>query len=140
VATAYEILSDTERRADYDYALAHPEERLYNQYRYYSQYYKKTYQVDVRVVVAGSLLIFTALQYACRITAYNTAMKQIKSTPRYQHRLKQLRAEAEAEALAKMGGRKGGKKGATSHSPSQPTTLIGDMPELENIETLNYTL
>eukprot|EP00873_Tetraselmis_striata_P002929 jgi/Tetstr1/423193/TSEL_001313.t1 len=75
VATAYEILSDAERRADYDYAVAHPEERLYNQYRYYSGYYKKTVQVDPRLVVGGALLVFTALQYSCRVTAYNSAGK-----------------------------------------------------------------
>mmetsp|Transcript_37430 Transcript_37430/g.105652 ORF Transcript_37430/g.105652 Transcript_37430/m.105652 type:complete len:151 (-) Transcript_37430:2285-2737(-) len=69
VATAYEILIDEESRADYDYALAHPEERMYNQYRYYSHYYKKTVQADVRLVVGGALMIFSALQYGCRLTA-----------------------------------------------------------------------
>ena len=62
VATAYEILSDPESRRDFDYALAHPEERMYNQYRYYRQQYKKTVQADVRLVVGGALVIFSALQ------------------------------------------------------------------------------
>mmetsp|Transcript_15204 Transcript_15204/g.38094 ORF Transcript_15204/g.38094 Transcript_15204/m.38094 type:complete len:310 (-) Transcript_15204:276-1205(-) len=134
VATAYEILSDAERRADYDYAVAHPEERLYNQYRYYSGYYKKTVQVDPWLVVGGALLVFTALQYSCRVTAYNSAVAAIKRTPRYQHRLKQLRAEAEAAARAGQAGR-GGKGGGKGKGKAPAPTI--DDAELEKQIDLN---
>eukprot|EP00191_Tetraselmis_sp_GSL018_P005339 CAMPEP_0177597222 /NCGR_PEP_ID=MMETSP0419_2-20121207/11584_1 /TAXON_ID=582737 /ORGANISM="Tetraselmis sp., Strain GSL018" /LENGTH=282 /DNA_ID=CAMNT_0019089353 /DNA_START=255 /DNA_END=1103 /DNA_ORIENTATION=+ len=131
IATAYEILSDPETRADYDYALAHPEEHLYNRYRYYSSYYRKTVQVDVRVVVVGCLLVFSALQYGCRVTAYNSAMRQVRRTPRYQHRLKQLRAEAEAKALSDSGT----KRRTRGRGKSKPVPV--DDEELEKLIDIN---
>jgi hypothetical protein len=58
VAQAYEVLSSAERRADYDYYLAHPEQRMYNEMRYYMVYAPKT---DARLVVALVMALSSAL-------------------------------------------------------------------------------
>lgn len=46
ISHAYDILKNDVTRKDYDYALKHPEQFAYNQYRYYyGQYYVKHVQV-----------------------------------------------------------------------------------------------
>ena len=46
IAHAYGVLADENARRDYDYALKHPERRVYNQARYYyRQYYTKNVKV-----------------------------------------------------------------------------------------------
>jgi DnaJ homolog subfamily C member 25 len=46
IAHAYDILKSDVSRKDYDYALKHPEQFAYNQYRYYyGRYYVRHVQV-----------------------------------------------------------------------------------------------
>ena len=58
IATAYEVLSDVQRRDAYDYYLLHPEQHLYNQYAYF----RATYKTDVRYVILGILCAWAALE------------------------------------------------------------------------------
>ncbi|GBG28717.1 DnaJ protein ERDJ7 [Hondaea fermentalgiana] len=57
IAAANEVLGDESRRADYDYFLAHPEEHLYNSFRYYRA------QTDLRAVATGLVLLLSGLHY-----------------------------------------------------------------------------
>lgn len=63
VATAYEILTDNETRASYDYALAHPKEHLYNQYRFYRNRMYKEMKIPAQYTVTAVILIWSAVQY-----------------------------------------------------------------------------
>ena len=76
-------------------------------------------------------------QYGARLTSYNTAMKHIKATPRYQHRLKQLRAEAEAEAMAAAGHAK--KPGKGKGKLKAPGPIFIDEKELEKKIDVNVS-
>lgn len=82
IANAYEILIDSETRRDYDYALAHPEEKMYNQYRYYHGMYRKTVKADVRLVISGALVIFSLLQ-VCSPPTYSDVSRMVVA--RYLH-------------------------------------------------------
>lgn len=59
IATAYETLKDDETREYYNYYLDHPEERYYNYYQYYRM---KTPKVDVRLVIAATILLISTIQ------------------------------------------------------------------------------
>ena len=68
-----QILSDSKSRKNYDYALAHPEETLYNEYQYYYSQYEKYWRTDARMVVAGFLAVVSLIQYASKQAAYQQA-------------------------------------------------------------------
>jgi len=84
VAAANEILSDPTKRSDYDYFLAHPEERLYNSYRYYRA------QTDLRAAWTILVILFSILHYgllweryqrnASRLPAIDVQVQQIMSS------------------------------------------------------------
>jgi len=63
------ILKDESTREQYDYAIAHPEEVLYNTAQYYRAYYG--HKTDPRAVLIGLLLIVSAFQYINQLTRYN---------------------------------------------------------------------
>lgn len=58
---SYEILKDDESRADYDFMLDHPELVYSHYYRYYRR--RMTPKVDVRIVVAVTLIVVSVFQY-----------------------------------------------------------------------------
>ncbi|KAK9706448.1 hypothetical protein RND81_07G125200 [Saponaria officinalis] len=91
IANAYEILKDDETRAQYDYAIEHPEEVFYNTARYYRAYYG--YKTDTRAVLIGLLLILSGFQYVNQWTRYNQAVEMVKKTPAYKNRLRALELE-----------------------------------------------
>lgn len=91
IANAYEILKDDDTRAQYDYAIAHPEEVFYNAARYYQAYYG--HKTDPRAVLVGLLLILSGFQYVNQWTRYNQAVEMVKKTPAYKNRLKALELE-----------------------------------------------
>ena len=64
-------------------------------------------------------------------------MKAIKATPRYQHRLKQLKAEAEAAAAAADASGKGGKKGGKGKGKKGGPAAAIDDKELEKLIDVN---
>ena len=68
---ATQVLSDPKARKNYDYALAHPEETLYNEYQYYYARYEKYWRTDPKLVVLGFLAVVSLIQYASRHAAYS---------------------------------------------------------------------
>lgn len=69
----YEILKDEESRADYDYMLDHPEEVYSHYYRYYRR--RVAPKVDVRLVIAVSISIISAIQYFTSWQRYSVSLK-----------------------------------------------------------------
>jgi len=103
IANAYEIISDDARRQEYDYALAHPEQVWYNQYRYYQAEYK----MDWRVVLSVGIVLISACQHYYWESQYAQAIEQVKQSPVYRNRLKGLEYERQAAAGGGGGSRKG---------------------------------
>lgn len=84
IANAYEILKDEESRNDYDYMLDHPEEVYSHYYRYYRR--RVAPKVDVRVVIAVTITIISAIQYFSSWQRYETAIKYLLTVPKYRNR------------------------------------------------------
>lgn len=74
----YEILKDEESRADYDYMLDHPEEVYSHYYRYYRR--RVAPKVDVRLVIAVSISIISAIQYFTSWQRYSVSFKSFIQT------------------------------------------------------------
>lgn len=91
ISNAYEILGDESRRADYDYALEHPEYYFYNTARYYQAYYGP--QADPLSVCLGLLVVLSAFQYLNQWTRYRQMVDMVKQTPAYKNKLKALELE-----------------------------------------------
>eukprot|EP00897_Mesotaenium_endlicherianum_P010373 jgi/Mesen1/9364/ME000061S08804 len=102
IATAYEILYDAEKREQYDYALAHPEQYLYNTARYYQAYYVP--KTDTRAILLGLLVLLSAFQYLNDWLRYNQAVEHAKQTPLYKNKLKALELERSGGYLIIGGG------------------------------------
>ncbi|XP_065352035.1 dnaJ homolog subfamily C member 25 homolog [Cloeon dipterum] len=84
IATAYEILKDSESRADYDYMLDHPEEYYSHYYRYYRR--RMAPKVDVRLVIAVTITVVSAIQYFSAHQRYESAIKYFMTVPKYRHK------------------------------------------------------
>jgi len=84
IAVAYETLRDS--REEYDYYLQHPEEYYYNYYRYYR---RRIPNVDVRLVIAGTITIISVFQYISWLTSYNTAISYMAQTAKYRSAAKE---------------------------------------------------
>ncbi|XP_059470627.1 dnaJ homolog subfamily C member 25 homolog [Neocloeon triangulifer] len=84
VATAYEILKDNESRTDYDYMLDHPEEYYSHYYRYYRR--RVAPKVDVRLVIAVTITVVSAIQYFSAHQRYESAIKYFMTVPKYRHK------------------------------------------------------
>ncbi|XP_010553423.1 PREDICTED: chaperone protein dnaJ 50 [Tarenaya hassleriana] len=104
IANAYEILKDEATRAQYDYAIEHPEEVFYNTARYYRAYYG--HKTDPRAVLVGLFVILSAFQYMNRVARYNEAIAMVKRTPAYKNRLKALELERTGGVTNKKKGHK----------------------------------
>ncbi|XP_075219168.1 dnaJ homolog subfamily C member 25 homolog [Lycorma delicatula] len=84
VANAYEILKDDESRNDYDYMLDHPEQFYSHYYRYYSR--RVAPKVDVRIVIAVTISIISAIQYYTSWKRYESAIKYLLTVPKYRNK------------------------------------------------------
>lgn len=105
-AQAYEVLSNSEMRAKYDYLLGHPHEFP----TFFMRYSKPVYmpKSDLRFVLVLTILIISAMQYLFKQSQYETTLSAMKKDPRYQDRLKQLVAEqATKTAVVKKSGFRG---------------------------------
>ncbi|CAK8689649.1 dnaJ homolog subfamily C member 25-like [Clavelina lepadiformis] len=91
LSAAYETLKDS--REEYDYYLQHPEEYYYNYYRYYKH---KMPNVDVRVVLFGTITAISIFQYISWMTSYNTAITYMMHQSKYRNAAKE---EAKARGL-----------------------------------------
>jgi len=91
-ANAYEILSNTEMRKNYDYVLANP----YEFPSFYLQYSKPKYapKSDLRFVLLLTLLVAAGVQYLLQRSIYEQALSAVKKDPRarYNERLKEVMA------------------------------------------------
>ncbi|XP_063956989.1 dnaJ homolog subfamily C member 25 homolog [Lytechinus pictus] len=105
IATAYEILRDEEQRKDYDYMLDNPDEV----YRHYYRYYRRRVapKVDVRIVIAVSISVVSAIQYFSWWSRYNTAIKYLVTVPKYRLRAQDI---AKKQGLLNDSVRKRGRK------------------------------
>lgn len=93
IATAYEILKDDEARTDYNYMLDNPQEYYAHYYRYYRRVAPK---VDVRLVIAVTVSIISAIQYYSARQRYESAIDYFASVPKYRHRaLNLVKSESE---------------------------------------------
>ncbi|XP_065216374.1 dnaJ homolog subfamily C member 25 homolog [Planococcus citri] len=99
LANAYEILKDEESRTDYDFMLDHPDQVYSHYYRYYRR--RMTPRVDVRIVVAVTLTVISAVQYFLARQRYYTAISYLVETPKYR-----LKALEEAKALGLLSDKK----------------------------------
>lgn len=81
VAAAYEVLKDEESREEYNYMLDHPEEMWQNYYRYYRR--RMAPKVDVRIVLAVTITVISAIQYYSAWSNYEEAIKYFVSVPKY---------------------------------------------------------
>lgn len=106
VANAYEVLVDAETRRDYDYVLEHPEEFLFNHYRYYKHKYR---QLDGRLVFTSVILLLSVLQLANLHLQHGRAKRYAANHPVFKRREAQLRKQRLAEIEAEVGHQ--GKKG-----------------------------
>ena len=69
----YEVLKDDDSRVEYNYMLDHPEEMWRNYYRYYSR--RLAPKVDVRIVLAVTITVISAVQYYSACSNYDEAIK-----------------------------------------------------------------
>lgn len=87
IVKAYEVLSDEDRRKDYDYYLNNPHDVLYNQMRYYQP------KMDIRVVAFGVLSLLSVIHY---LVLRDTYKRQLRNNS-------QLLDRKVQEALEKKG-------------------------------------
>lgn len=66
-----QILTDNATRASYDYALAHPKEHLYNQYRYYRNRAYREMKVPAQYTITGLIVLWSMLQYFTKRMMYD---------------------------------------------------------------------
>uniref|UniRef100_A0AAF5DHC9 J domain-containing protein n=1 Tax=Strongyloides stercoralis TaxID=6248 RepID=A0AAF5DHC9_STRER len=81
IATAYETLKDDETRQFYDHYLDHPEDRYYNYYQYYRM--KAAPKVDIRLVIAVTVILVSAFQYLSAKQKYSEALNYALTVPKY---------------------------------------------------------
>ncbi len=114
IAAAYEVLRDDEARSEYDYMLDHPEEMWQNYYRYYRR--RMAPKIDVRIVIAVTITLISAVQYYSAWTNYEEAIKYFASVPKYRIQATEIAKEdglftkALAEANKESGNKKANKK------------------------------
>lgn len=101
IATAYETLKDDETRADYDYYLDHPEQRAYNYYQYYRR--RVSPKVDVRIVIAVTVMLISAFQFLSAKHKYHEALEYAVKQEKFRNGAKEIARE---RGLLQEGGRK----------------------------------
>ena len=82
------MLRDDESREEYNYMLDHPEEMWSNYYRYYRR--RMAPKVDVRIVIAVSISLISAVQYYSAWTNYEDAIKYLSTVPKYRMQATQI--------------------------------------------------
>merc|ERR1712088_800529 len=91
IASAYEVLKDDESREEYNYMLDHPEEMWSNYYRYYRR--RMAPKVDVRIVIAVTISVISAIQYYSAWANYDEAIKYLMNVPKYRIQATQIAKE-----------------------------------------------
>ncbi|KAI6234609.1 J domain-containing protein [Aphelenchoides fujianensis] len=83
ITTAYETLKDDETREYYDYYLDHPEERYYNYYQYYRM--RAAPKVDFRLVLLGTIVLVSTIQYLSAHQKYSEAIQYAKEQVKFRN-------------------------------------------------------
>jgi len=91
IASAYEVLKDDDSRVEYNYMLDHPEEMWRNYYRYYSR--RLAPKIDVRLVIAFTISIISAVQYYSAWSNYEEAIKYLVTVPKYRIKATEIAKE-----------------------------------------------
>jgi curved DNA-binding protein CbpA len=121
-ANAYEVLSSSEMRANYDYLLAHPYDFPMFFLRYSQQKYAP--KTDLRMVLFMTLAAISTMQYLMKKGTYDTQLTSLKKVPDYKFRLKELLAESVKKEAAELAGRKDAEAAAEKAkaivTPSKP--------------------
>ncbi|CAK0856971.1 unnamed protein product [Prorocentrum cordatum] len=86
IAAAYEVLSDDEMRASYDYALEHPEQAMYNNYRYYKTMVGQ--KVSLQSVFIGFVAFMSLLQYVNQTSLCRQHRSIMMKAPGFKGQLK----------------------------------------------------
>lgn len=86
IAAAYEVLSDDEMRKSYDYALEHPEEAMYNNYRYYKTMVGQ--KVSLQSVFVGFVVFMSVLQFVNQKSLCKQHRSMMMKTPGFTRQLK----------------------------------------------------
>jgi DnaJ family protein C protein 25 len=98
-------LKDDETRNDYNYMLDNPDAHYYNYYQYYRR--RVTPKVDVRIVIAGTILIISLIQvyqlllfnfyqfvqYISAHHKFNEAVGYLMTQPKYRIRAMEIAKE-----------------------------------------------
>ncbi|KAH7936389.1 hypothetical protein HPB52_021835 [Rhipicephalus sanguineus] len=98
IATAYEILKDDESRKDYDDMLDNPEAIYRHYYRYYRT--RMAPKVDIRIVLAVTITVISAVQYYGAWHRYHAAIDHLITVPKY--RLREEIKEEEENTLKRI--------------------------------------
>uniref|UniRef100_A0A6G4ZY57 Putative molecular chaperone molecular chaperone n=1 Tax=Rhipicephalus microplus TaxID=6941 RepID=A0A6G4ZY57_RHIMP len=88
IATAYEILKDDESRKDYDDMLDNPEAIYRHYYRYYRT--RMAPKVDIRIVLAVTITVISAVQYYGAWHRYHAAIDHLITVPKYRLRAMEI--------------------------------------------------
>ena len=120
-ANAYEILSSSEMRKNYDYVLANP----YEFPTFYMRYSRPKYapKSDLRFVLVLTVLAAAGVQYLLKRAVYDQALGAVKKDPRmrYNERLKEIMAQQSKASPAKKptSGGRGETSGSTKANKSK---------------------
>lgn len=120
-ANAYEVLSNSEMRKNYDYVLANP----YEFPGFYLRYSRPKYapKSDLRTVLVLTLLAAAGVQYLIKHSMYEQALAAVKKDPRmrYNERVKEIMTRMEKSSTPKKlpsGGARGD-AGSTKHNKTK---------------------
>lgn len=116
IATAYEVLSSADMREAYDYALRHPEQQVYNKYRYYKT--KVEEQIPLHYVMIGALLFLSLLQYVNNTTLVASHRECIQKSACFKKEL-QLATDRKLAEL--------GRKADSKLTPSEEDQLVNNL-------------
>lgn len=127
LATAYEILSDVEKREMYDHYIQNPEDYAYNYGMYYTHVYAP--QSDIRLVLFGFILILSAFQHASQVTRYQTALTYFRASDTIKRKALLIQEERYG---AKSTGRRSSTNDKKRVKKQQLEDIISEL--MENVE------
>jgi len=121
ITTAYETLSNDEKRDAYDYYLLHPEDNMYNQYAYYKAKYQT--KTDVRLVLIGVLGVLCFVNYRVLMDNHN---RNIRLLPEYKAKVVELNRKKDIS----------NSKGATTDMHTLIATQLHDVLKPPNLSDI----
>ena len=128
-ANAYEILSSSEMRKNYDFVLANPELFV----GFYMKYSKPVYapKSDLRFVFLLTILAAAGVQHLLKQSTYDQALSAMKSDPRgrYKERLNEIMARQDGKPPSPAKAKSGAARGEANSSKHNKVSVKAE--ELE---------